>query len=210
VDGLSANDDAAGLSGITYSVDAVDQFQVVTSGGQAELGRALGGYVNIVTKSGTNATHGDGYGYFRDDSLNAANALTGTTLPMNQKQYGSSLGGPLVRNRTFYFVNAEQKRLEQTGVVTLPQDTVNTINARLAAVGYPGLPLTTGTYPNPVNSTNVLGKIDHQVAGADQLGIRYSVSTSRRATHEAPVVPTRPPRAPISTMQTSPSHSAIR
>jgi hypothetical protein len=175
VDGLSANDDAAGLSGITYSVDAVEQFQVVTSGGQAELGRALGGYINIVTKSGTNATHGDGYGYFRDDSLNAANALTGTTLPMNQKQYGTSLGGPLVRNRTFYFVNAEQKRLEQTGVVTLPQDTVNTINARLAAVGYPGSPLTTGTYPNPVDSTNVLGKIDHQVAGADQLGIRYSM-----------------------------------
>ena len=54
VDGLSANDDAAGLSGIPYGVDAVDQFQVVTSGGQAELGRALGGYVSVVTKSGTN------------------------------------------------------------------------------------------------------------------------------------------------------------
>src|SRR5262249_27837208 len=152
VDGLSANDDAAGLSGITYSVDAVEQFQVVTSGGQAELGRALGGYINIVTKSGTNAIHGDGYGYFRDKSLNAANALTGTTLPMNQKQYGSSFGGPLVHNRTFYFVNVEQKRLEQTGVVTLSQDTVNTINDRLASVGYPGAPVTTGIYPNPVDS----------------------------------------------------------
>ena len=59
VDGLSANDDAAGLSGIPYAVDAVDQFQVVTSGGQAELGRALGGYVSVVTKSGTNTLHGD-------------------------------------------------------------------------------------------------------------------------------------------------------
>src|SRR5882672_6350124 len=54
VDGLSANDDAAGLSGIPYGVDAVEQFQVVTSGGQAELGRALGGYVSVVTRSGTN------------------------------------------------------------------------------------------------------------------------------------------------------------
>src|SRR5262249_20968752 len=81
VDGLSANDDAAGLSGIPFTVDSVDQFQVVTSGGQAELGRALGGYMNIVTKSGTNVLHGDAYGYFRDDSLNAPNALTGTTLP---------------------------------------------------------------------------------------------------------------------------------
>ena len=58
VDGLSANDDAAGLSGIPYGVDAIDQFQVVTSGGQAELGRALGGYVNVVTRSGTNQVHG--------------------------------------------------------------------------------------------------------------------------------------------------------
>src|SRR6185503_12497793 len=62
VDGLSANDDAAGLSGITYGLDAIEQFQVVTSGGHAELGRALGGYFNIVTKSGTNAVHGNLYG----------------------------------------------------------------------------------------------------------------------------------------------------
>src|SRR4029079_1332851 len=55
VDGLSANDDAAALSGIPYGVDAVDQMQVVTSGGQAELGRALGGFVSVVTRSGTNA-----------------------------------------------------------------------------------------------------------------------------------------------------------
>src|SRR5207237_1018687 len=61
VDGLSANDDAAGLSGIPYGVDAVEQFQVVTSGGQAELGRALGGYINVVTKSGTNKVLGTMY-----------------------------------------------------------------------------------------------------------------------------------------------------
>ena len=175
VDGLSANDDAAGLSGITYSVDAVDQFQVVTSGGQAELGRALGGYVNVVTKSGTNETHGDGYSYFRDKSLNAANALSGTRLPMNQKQYGGSVGGPLVRNRTFSFSNVEQKRLDQTGLVTVSQENVDAINNRLAAVGYPGARIATGNYANPVHSSNVLAKVDHQVAGADQLGIRYSL-----------------------------------
>ena len=77
VDGLSANDDAAGLSGIPYGVDAVEQFQVVTSGGQAELGRALGGYINVVTKSGTNARHGTVYDFIRDDNFNARNALSG-------------------------------------------------------------------------------------------------------------------------------------
>ena len=95
VDGLSANDDAAGLSGITYGVDAIEQFQVITSGAQAELGRALGGYVNVVTKSGTNDLRGTIYDFFRDDSLNASNALSGTTLPMRQSQFGASAGGPL-------------------------------------------------------------------------------------------------------------------
>ncbi len=175
VDGLSANDDAAGLSGIPYGVDAVEQFQVVTSGGQAELGRALGGYVNVVTKSGTNAVHGTVYDFVRDDNFNAANALSGTTLPMNQQQYGGSLGGPLVRNRTFYFSNFEQRLLDQTGLVTILPENVPIINAKLAAVGYPGSPVSTGVYPNPVHSANFLGKVDHQIGRSDQFTARYGL-----------------------------------
>jgi hypothetical protein len=175
VDGLSANDDAAGLSGIPLGVDAVEQFQVVTGGGQAELGRALGGYVNVVTRSGTNVLHGAAYGFFRDDAFNAKNALTGTTLPMDQQQFGGSLGGPLARNRTFYFANVERKRLDQTGVVSITPANVPVINARLAQAGYQGMPVTTGIYPNPVHSLNVLGKIDHQISGADQLSVRYAL-----------------------------------
>jgi hypothetical protein len=173
VDGLSANDDAAGLSGIPYGVDAVEQFQVVTSGGQAELGRALGGYVNVVTKSGTNTRHGTVYDFIRDDSLNARNALSGNRLPMDQQQYGGSLGGPILRNRTFYFSNFEQRLLDQTGFVTILPPNVPIINDRLAASGYPGSPISTGIYPNPVHSANVLGKLDHQVNGSDQFTVRY-------------------------------------
>jgi hypothetical protein len=175
VDGLSANDDAAGLSGITYGVDAVDQFQVVTSGGQAELGRALGGYVNVVTKSGTNATHGDVYDYARDDRFNAPNAISGAKLPMHQQQYGASLGGPVRRDRTFFFGNFEQRRLEQSGLVAIAAANVDAVNARLAAVGYPGSLISTGIYPNPVHSTTVLAKLDHQFSGSDQFGFRYGL-----------------------------------
>jgi len=175
VDGLSANDDAAGLSGIPYGVDAVDQFQVVTSGGQAELGRALGGYINVVTRSGTNVTHGDLYEYVRDDRFNAPNALTGTVLPMHQNQYGASLGGPILRDRTFYFANVEQRKLDQVGLTTIAPASVDAINARLAAVGYPGSPVSTGTYANPVDTTNVFGKVDHQINDEDQLGVRYAL-----------------------------------
>jgi hypothetical protein len=175
VDGLSANDDAAALSGISYGVDAVEQFQVVTSGGQAELGRALGGYVNVVTKSGTNVLHGTVYDYVRDDRFNAKNALSGTKLPMSQSQYGGSLGGPIVSGRTFYFTNIEQRRLDQTGLVTISPGNANAVNARLASAGYQGPLVTTGIYPNPVNSANLLGKVDHQASSRDQFSLRYSL-----------------------------------
>ena len=175
VDGLSSNDDAAGLTGMPYSVDAIDQLQVVTSGGQAELGRALGGYFSVVTRSGTNQTRGDVYAYFRDDSLNAANALSNTTLPMDQQQGGASVGGPIRRDRTFFFTNLEGKNLDQTGLVTIPDATAASINARLSAVGYPGAPVTTGIYPNPVSSANYLGKIDGNAGSSEQFSVRYSL-----------------------------------
>jgi hypothetical protein len=175
VDGLAANDDAAALSGIAYSVDAVEQFQVVTSGAQAELGRALGGYVNVVTKSGTNELRGAVYNYVRDDRFNAENPLRRAKLPMDQILYGGSLGGPIVGNRTFYFTNVEQRRLDQTGLTTIAEAHANAINARLRSVGYAGPLVATGTYPNPVDTTNVLGKVDHQISGRDQLSVRYSL-----------------------------------
>jgi hypothetical protein len=175
VDGMSANDDAAGLSGLPYGVDAVEQFQVVTSGGQAELGRALGGYVNVVTRSGTNQLRGTAYGYFRDDSFNAANALSGTTLPMSQQQFGASLGGPLAKGRTFYFANVEQRLLDQSGLSTISDASVAIVNARLSAVGYPGSLISTGLFDQPIDSLNLLGKVDHAFNGRDQMSVRYSL-----------------------------------
>ncbi len=175
VDGLSANDDAAGLSGLFYGLDVVHEFQVVTSGGQAELGRALGGYINVVTKSGTNAMHGDLYGYFRNQRLNAANALSNTKLPSTQAQYGAGLGGPIVRDRTFYYGNLERRDLNQSGLITIGPANAAAINARLTAVGYPGPPVATGLYPNPVHNTNFLAKADHQLSRNDQLSLRYGL-----------------------------------
>jgi len=175
VDGLSANDDAAGLSGITFGVDAINEFQAVTSGAQAEFGRALGGYVNLVTRSGANDLHGNLYGFFRNRALNAANPLSHTVLPYTQAQYGASVGGPIVRDRTFYFGNFEQRRLNQSGLVTISQANVDAINARLTATGYAGPQITTGQYPNPVDSTNLLVKLDHALTPADLITVRYAL-----------------------------------
>ena len=175
LDGLSNNDDAAGLTGAFYGLDVINEFQVVTSGGQAEFGRALGGYVNVVSKSGTNTLHGDLYFYFKNQRFNAANALAQIALPVTQSQYGVSLGGPIVRDRTFYFFNFEQRELNQSGLTTISPANVAAINARLVAIGYPGPQISTGIYPNPVHNSNVFGKVDHQFSRGDQASIRYSL-----------------------------------
>ncbi len=175
VDGLSANDDAAGLSGVFYGLDTVQEVQVVTSGAQAELGRALGGFISVVTKSGTNTLHGDLYGYLRNQRLNAANPLSNAKLPVTQAQYGASVGGPVTRERTFYFANFEQRQLNQSGLITITPANVSAINARLAASGFRGAPIATGIYPNPSHTTHVMGKLDHQFNGRDQFALRYSL-----------------------------------
>ena len=175
IDGLSNNDDAAGLTGVFYGLDVVNELQVVTSGAQAEFGRALGGYVNMVSRSGTNQLHGDVYFFFKNQRFNAANSLAHLALPITQSQYGVSVGGPIIRDRTFYFVNFEQRELNQSGLATISPSNVSIINTKLAAVGYPGAQISTGIYPNPVHNANVFSKLDHHFSDTDQASIRYSV-----------------------------------
>ena len=175
IDGVSANDDAAGVEGTFIGLDTVEELQVVTSGGQAELGRALGGYVNLVTKSGGNTLHGDVYGYFRNSRFNAANALSNTVLPLTQAQYGASVSGPVVHDKTFYFVNFEGRDLNQSGLATISPTNVAAINARLASAGYPGPLISTGQYRNPVHNQNLMAKVDHRFSDTDQFSARYSL-----------------------------------
>ncbi len=181
VDGLSANDDAAGLVQTSFGMDVIQEMQVVTSGGQAEFGRALGGYINFVSKSGTNQLHGGVYGYLKNQRLNASNALSGSKLPLTQAQYGVSLGGPLVHDRTFLFGNFEQRQLNQDGLITITAANAATINPVLDATGYLGLPLTVSTttpttlYPNPVKSSNFFSKVDHHFSPRDEMSVRYSL-----------------------------------
>jgi hypothetical protein len=175
IDGISANDDAAGVAGTVVGLDVVQELQVVTSGGQAELGRALGGYVNLVTKSGDNTLHGAAYGYLRNSRFNAANALSNTVLPLTQAQYGASISGPIARDRTFYFVNYEGRDLNQSGLATITPANVALINARLAAVNYPGPLISTGDFRNPIHNEDFFAKVDHRFSSSDQFTAHYSL-----------------------------------
>jgi hypothetical protein len=175
VDGLSSNDDAADLTGTYYSEEVVNQFQVITSGGIAEFGRASGGVVNIITKSGTNDWRGSLYGFARNQRFDARNPLALTKDLLTQAQYGATFGGPLKREHTFLFTNFEQTRRNYSAVLTIAPSAVVTINNRLVAVGYKGPLVTTGVVPANFDTTNFFARVDHKLNDRNQLSAHYSL-----------------------------------
>jgi len=136
------------------SVDAIQEFKVVTSPYSAEYGRSPGAAVSVSTKSGTNTFHGTGYEYFRNDSMDSNDFFSqraGAAVPKNdQNQYGGNIGGPVVKNRGFFFTDYEGTRITR-GVTRLTR--VPTADERAgvftSAVRDPltGLPFANNTIP---------------------------------------------------------------
>jgi opacity protein-like surface antigen len=127
IDGTDNMDAAVNSVRSTLSQDAVQEFQVLRSTFSAEFGRARGGVVNIVSKSGTNAWRSGGFLFFRDDTLDARNRfaydLNGNAAnpPFRRYQYGATLGGPLVRDRSFVFASYEGLRRRESAFVSVLQ-----------------------------------------------------------------------------------------
>ena len=102
--------------------DAVSEFRVVTNNQSAEYGRAAGATVNVAYRSGANQFHGDAWEFFRDTKLNATTFFTppdGQKPPLRRNQYGGVLGGPIVRNKAFFFGDFEgfRQNAENDGVL---------------------------------------------------------------------------------------------
>jgi len=110
IDGIDNNERVIGSIGVRPSVDAIQEVSVQTNVFTAEVGRAAGAIVNVITKSGTNSFHGTGYEFFRNDKLNANPFKFGANIPKpkyRQNQYGGSLGGPIFKDHTFFFADYE-------------------------------------------------------------------------------------------------------
>lgn len=112
LDGVSLNDYANGAPGSVLGgnlgVDAIQEFSVLTSNYSAEYGKTSGGVVNAITRSGTNSFHGSAYEFIRNDKLDAANFFeAGQRTPFRRNQFGGAIGGPVVKNRTFFFADYE-------------------------------------------------------------------------------------------------------
>ncbi len=111
VNGGDANDQFVNTPTIQPVPDAVEEFRVITNTFDAEYGRNSGSVVNVITKSGTNAFHGNIYEYFRNTDLDARGYPDTTKPQLNQNQFGGTFGGPIKKDRTFFFASYEGRRI---------------------------------------------------------------------------------------------------
>jgi hypothetical protein len=127
VDGSTADTPSGGARNVV-SQEAVQEFQVDRNSYNAEFGGASGGVVNIVSKTGNNEFHGSIFGYFRDKRFDARNAFDFNPegkSPYSRQQFGGSIGGKIIENKTFFFASAEGLRQNQTSFVTLNESLTN-------------------------------------------------------------------------------------
>lgn len=145
VDGTDATDNSVNGVRSTVSQEAVQEFQIITNNYAAEYGRASGGVVNIITRSGSNQFHGDVYGYLRNRNFQAVNPFSTVKDPAYTRvQAGAAFGGALKRDKTFYYFSYEITRRHETGFSSIGQDNFGLIPFDTSAVGMPygTLPLT--------------------------------------------------------------------
>jgi hypothetical protein len=185
VDGADTINTATGSQRATPSQEAVSEFRVVNNGFGAEQGRALGGIVNIITKSGTNDLHGSLYDYIENDALNAHNLLQQGILPsgnpvpntLRQNQFGGTLGGPIKKDKTFFFMNYEGQR---RGEAAIQSPTLlanfNLINQAKAILGL--APEQESTLKTQDSDKGFI-KLDHQLSKNHRLSVRYSIEDAR-------------------------------
>jgi Carboxypeptidase regulatory-like domain len=179
VDGLDNNDAYNGSSRATISQEAVQEFRVVNNSFGADAGRALGGLVNVVTKSGGNTRHGSAFVFLRDDRFDARSILTPAdqNSDLRQQQFGGTFSGPITRDVLFAFASYEgQRRRQRPQYSTFILTNIDDINARLATFGFPSEAIDEVKTSN--NYDQALGKV-HGQTGQTLVTARYNVTNAR-------------------------------
>ena len=123
VNGANAEENGSLTAAIIPNLDSIAEFRILVNNLDAEYGRYSGGQVNVVTKSGSNAIHGDAFEFFRNTVLDAKNYFSQDRGTFEQNQYGATLGGPIKRGKIFYFVDYQGTRQTQgmdTGLISVP------------------------------------------------------------------------------------------
>ncbi len=176
--GQSTGRAGTGRNPYSFSEDAIQELQVNTNNYAAEIGRAGGGVINVITKSGTNAVHGDAFEFYRDKSLNA-NTWDNNTLGKPKRayhfnQFGGDIGGPILKNKLFFFFDYDGQRnttpnTVAPGVLPAPSDTLG-VQALASLQQY------FVSYANTLNNNVYLGKVDWNITDNQHLSFRYNAN----------------------------------
>jgi outer membrane receptor protein involved in Fe transport len=186
IDGLDNNDEYTGSSRTELSPEIVQEFQVVNNGLSAESGGASGGSINVITRSGTNIVHGDAFLFAQDGALNARDPFETEVGKPSFRRFraGFALGGPIVKDRTFYYAAIEQEHSRGQIGSDIDPSVASTINAFLATGAFPGLAtrqITTLFSPTARAETEAAGKLDHQLTKNTALMLRYTFTNNKEA-----------------------------
>jgi hypothetical protein len=170
-----------------FSQDSVQEFQVATNGYSAEIGRAGGAVINVVTKSGTNTLHGDLFEFYRDQSLNAYDPMqklnflvspsnAGKSVPVKSKyhynQFGGDVGGPIWKNRAFFYFDLDDQRNTQPNIISSYSTPASPNAEQAAAINY--LASRNASYNKTNNQNTYLIKTDVILNQKNLLGARWN------------------------------------
>ena len=177
IDGGDNNDDTVGGLVQNFPLDSIGEFKFETQRFRADTGRANGGTIKVVTKSGTNEFKGSLFEYFRDKSMNSR---TTTEINNNQPkgdyrkhQFGGSLGGPIVKDKTHFFLSVER----------VQQDTTQSVSTK-------GLfPDKDGAFAVPFRENLAVAKINHQLNSNNYLSVRYGYNKNEQPYGAGPSTP---------------------
>ncbi|SNS43215.1 Carboxypeptidase regulatory-like domain-containing protein [Granulicella rosea] len=208
IDGLDNNERIIGTIGVRPSVDAIAEFRLQTNLYTAEVGRTAGAVINIITKAGTNSVHGSVYEFFRNDIFDATDYFALTHTELRQNQYGASIGGPVLRDKVFFFADYEgfRKVYGRTNTSTVPTLFEEQNPGNFSDIGHTSVPAANidpiglayfKLYPAPnrvpatanganfTYSPNVVqitqtgdARLDYALPKGDRIFVRYTANTA--------------------------------
>lgn len=182
LDGVGDNDEYTGGSRTELSPEAINDFQIVNHGFQAQAGGGAGGSIDVQTRVGVNQTHGDLFTFVQNGALNGTQRLGVYPRKPDESRIraGSSAGGPIQRDRMFYFAAAEQELARGEDVSDLGPKTLAAINSGLRRTGpLGGLTLQAGFFPTVEQETELSGRVDRTLSPKHSLMLRYAFTNAR-------------------------------